>query len=132
MKKFSILASLLLFFIASEAYAQGGRGQGRQRQSPEEMAQNRADTFQEEFGLSDEQHGKVYDLLLKSQKETREKMAELRESGDREAMMAAFEEAQEEMEKELKTILSAKQWTAYEKWKEENPQNFRRRRGGGE
>ena len=119
-----------MLFIITDAYAQGGRGQGRQRQSPEEMAQNRADTFQEEFGLSDEQHGKVYDLLLKTQKETREKMAELRESGDRDAMMAAFEESQEEMEKELKTILSATQWTAYEKWKEKSPKLPQTKRRG--
>lgn len=119
----------MLFSITS-AFAQGGRqGQG-QRQSPEEMAKTRADLFQEQFGLSDEQHKSTYDLLLKNQKESREKMIALRESGDREGMRSAMEDLRAELEKEMKVIFNEQQWVLYEKWKEENPPQGRRRGGG--
>lgn len=131
MRRISLLLSFLIFIGVSSAIAQGG-GQARaQRQSPEEMAKTRADLFQEKFGLSDEQHKSLYELLLKNQQESREKMMALRESGDREAMQTAMEEARTELEKEMKLIFNENQWVLYEKWKEENPPMQRRRRGGG-
>lgn len=99
---------------------------------PEKVAKQRADMWQEEFGLSDEQHEKVQAVLVKNIEETQEKMQSLRGSGDRAAMQKGMEEVRESLEKELKTIFTETQWTAYEKWKKENPPMQRRRGGGGQ
>ncbi len=113
---------------------QAQRGQGRgQRPDPKERAQATADKWQEEFGLSDEQHTKVYDLLIATSEKQREKMQELRSSGtvDREAMREAFQELMASQEEELKKIFTETQWTAYEKWRKENPPQRRGRGGRG-
>ncbi len=127
MKRKLILLCLLLF--VGVMYAEAQRGQRGQRPDPKEQANNTADTWQEEFGLSDEQRTKVYDLLLETSEQRMEKMQELRASGDREGMRDAIMEIQEEMEEKLKKILTDTQWPLYEKWKKENPP--RGRRGGG-
>lgn len=136
---FVIILSLLSFTFIM---AQGGPPQGRggQRQSPEEMAKNRADTFQEQFGLSDEQRDKTEAALLVSAEDSMEKMTALREEmsqsgnreGAREKMTTIMDENREKLEKELKKIFTEQQYAAYEKWLEENPPQQRRRRGGGE
>ena len=129
----SIILSVLMVLAISSVMAQGGPPQGRgQRQSPEEMAKSRADMFQEEFGLSDEQRNKVYDLILTSSKETREKIMEMREAGaGREELREVMTENAKANEAALKKIFNDDQWKAYQKWREENPMNERRRRGGG-
>lgn len=131
MKKLSFFIMLLTIVTLGSAQAQGGRqGQG-QRQTPEEMAERTANLWQENFGLSDEQYKKVYDLLLKNQKDTRAKMEELRASGDREAMRSMMEEQRTAVETEVKKIFTEQQWAAFEQWKKDNPPQQRRRRGGG-
>ena len=52
------------------------------------------------------------------------------QSRDREGMRTAMEKSQEELDKKLKEIFSAEQWTKYEAWKKENTP-AQRRRGGG-
>ncbi len=128
MRKTFILFSLLML-VAFAAQAQRGGGQGqRQRLSPEEQATAQAERMQEEFGLSDEQYEKTYEVLLSSAEARREKMEEAMAARSREGMREAFQEIQEEMDKELKSIFSEAQWAKYEEWKENRPQ--RRRRGG--
>ncbi|KYG74629.1 hypothetical protein EV198_0887 [Roseivirga ehrenbergii] len=135
MRKRTLLIVAIFFAVAATAFAQrgGGQGQGGQRPDPKVQAKTTADTWQEKFGLSDEQRTKVYDLLIASSEKQTAKMTELRSSGtmDREAMTAAMTKMQEEQDIELKKIFSATQWTAYETWKKENPQPQGRRGGGG-
>ena len=127
MRKTFILFSMLML-VAFAAQAQRG-GQGlRQRMSPEDQATAQAERFQEEFGLSDEQYSKTYDVLLASAEIRREKMQEAIQNRSREGVREALEEIQEEMDKELKKIFTETQWTKYEEWKENRPQ--RGRRGG--
>ncbi|KYG73081.1 hypothetical protein AWN68_10345 [Roseivirga echinicomitans] len=135
MRKRTLLIVAIFFAVAATAFAQrGGRGQGGQRPDPKVQAKTTADTWQEKFGLSDEQRTKVYDLLIVSSEKQTAKMTELRASGtmDREAMTAAMAKMQEDQDKELKKIFSATQWTAYEVWKKENPPMQGRRGGGGQ
>ena len=121
---------LVIGLMAAQAQGGGQRGGQRgERMEPEAMAKQRADLWQEKFGLSDDQHKKTYEVLLASQKEMREKMASLMGSGDREGMRTTMEKSQEETDKKLKEIFSAEQWTKYEAWKKENPP-MQRRRGG--
>ena len=130
MRRLTLAFGLLLMVGLMTAEAQGRRG-GGQRPDPKEQANAMADTWQEEFGLSDEQRTKVYDWIIETGQQRRERMQELRGSGDREAMREAFQELQEEREEELKKILTEAQWPLYEKWKEDNPPQRRGRRGGG-
>jgi FlaG/FlaF family flagellin (archaellin) len=131
--KRTLLIVAIFFAVAATAFAQrGGGGQGRQAPDPKVQAKTTADTWQEKFGLSDEQRTKVYDLLVVSSEKQTAKMTELRGSGtvDRDAMTAAMAKMQEDQDKELKKIFSASQWTAYETWKKDNPP--RTGRGGGQ
>ena len=132
MRRLSIVLGLLLTLGLMTAEAQRqGRGQ---RPDPKERANATADTWQEEFGLSDEQRTKVYDWLIESGELRREKMQDLRASGglDRESIREALMELQEEREEELKKILNETQWAAYEQWKKDNPPARRGGRGGGQ
>jgi hypothetical protein len=133
----SLLLLVGFVMLTSLALAQQGQRQG-QRQSPEEMAKTRADLFQEEFGLSDEQRDKTEKILLTTAQDSREKMLALRESASqgssreamREEMQSIMKENRETLEKGLKEIFNEQQWLAYEKWKKENPPQQRRRGGG--
>jgi len=135
--KRSLLLMVGFMMLTSIAMAQQGRGQ---RQSPEELAKARANLFQEEFGLSDEQRDKTEEVLLNTAKVSREKMLALRESASqsgnresmREEMQSIMKESQEMLENGLKEIFNEQQWLAYEKWKKENPPQQRRRGGGKE
>ena len=120
------LVITVLFFIGTLT-VQAQRGE---RPDPKVQAKTKADTWQKEFDLSDEQRTKVYDLLIKSGEESTKKMQELRGSGDREAMMAAFKKSQDDTDKSLKKIFTEAQWPMYEKWKKDNPTPQRRGRGG--
>ncbi|MFY0594592.1 hypothetical protein [Roseivirga sp.] len=134
MRKTLLFMSMLLF-VGLAAHAQRGgqggqRGQRGERVSPEEAAKTLAENFQEQFGLSDEQYKKTYDVLLTTNKERTEKLQEMRESGERAGMREVITEFQEKSDKQLKEIFNETQWTAYEKWKAER-ESQRGGRGGG-
>jgi hypothetical protein len=112
----------ILFFIGTLT-VQAQRGE---RPDPKVQAKTTTDTWQKEFGLSDAQRTKVYDLLMKSAEDRTKKMTELRASGDREGMREAFTKLLAETDKGLKAIFTDAQWVMYEKWKKDNPP---RRRG---
>ena len=118
------LAITVLFFIGiSTAQAQRGN-----RPDAKTQAKNSADTWKKEFGLSVDQHKKVYDILVSSRENMRKKFQDLRDSGGgRDEMMSLFTKTQEETDKKLKTVFTKAQWPKYLQWKKDNPQ---RRRGG--
>lgn len=115
---------ITILFLIGTLTVQAQRGE---RPDPKVQAKTSADTWQKEFSLSDEQRTKVYDLLIKSSEDRTKKMAELRSSGDREGMMAAFTKMQVETDNGLKKIFTDAQWVMYEKWKKDNPQRRGRR-----
>jgi len=128
-KTFILFSMLMLVAFAAQAQRGGGQGQ-RQRLDPKEQATAQAERFQEEFGLTDEQYKKTYDVLLASAETRQEKMQEAMASGDRGSIRTTLEEAQKETDKKLKGIFSEAQWVKYEAWKADNA-NQRGRRGGG-
>jgi len=119
--------------VVSAVYlqAQGG-GQRGQRADPKEVAKKTTDTWQEEFGLSDDQHKKVYDILIKASEERNKTMAALRSGGqpDRTEIQKAFAELTAKTDESLKKVFTKTQWPMYEKWKKDNPPQQRGRRGG--
>ena len=123
------MAFMLLIGVV---YAQAQRGGGQRGETPDPkvQAKNQTDTWQEALGLSDDQHKKVYDLLIKSNEERTKKMAEMRASGGREGMQKAMTDSAAKLDSELKKVFTETQWPLYEKWKKDNPPQQRGRRGG--
>ena len=123
MKTKHLLIALLFFIGITTVQAQRGN-----RPDPKVQAQNSADTWKKEFGLSDDQHKKVYDFLIVASEKRTKKMQEMRSSGDRSGMRAAFTKMQEETDKGLKLIFTKSQWPKYLQWKKDNPPRRRGRR----
>jgi biopolymer transport protein ExbD len=123
MKKigFLLIALLMGTFV--------GTAQNWQSATPEEMAKKQTADIKEKCGIDKDQEKKVYDLSLKSSKE----MAKMRDQmqgggGDRDAMREKMTKMRDEQNKEMKKILTADQYTKYEKYLEERRAA---RQGGG-
>ena len=123
MKKLGFLLIVMLM-VSVAGMAQGFGGQ---QMSPEDQAKRTTDQIKEAVGLNADQEKKVYNLNLEQSKQ-RAKMFEDMQSGggDMGSMREKMTAAREEMNKKMKEILTADQWTKYEKWQEQR----RSQRGG--
>jgi len=127
MKKIALLLSVLfVFVIAGKAQPQGGP---RGPMNPEDMAKRQTEKLKETLKLSADQEKKVYDINLKYAKKRSEMFKAGMQGGDRDAMREKMTQMQTEESKEMKTVLTADQYTAYEKYLEEQRQ--KRMQGGG-
>ncbi len=106
-----------------------GTAQNRQNSTPEEMAKSQTAQIKEKCGLDSAQEKKVYDLNLKSSKEMAKMRSESQGSGDRDAMREKMTKMRDEQNKEMKKILTAAQYTKYEKYQEERRAEMRQGRG---
>ncbi len=124
MKKFGILFIVMLA-VTTMSMAQGFGG--GQQMTPEERAKQQTAQIKEAVGLNADQEKKVYDLNIEQGKQ-RSKMFEDMQGGggDMSGMREKMTAMQEDMNKKMKAILTADQWTKYEKWQEER----RSQRGG--
>ena len=125
MKKLGILLIAMLA-VATMSMAQGFGG--GQQMSPEERAKQQTAQIKEAVGLNADQEKKVYDLNLEAGKQ----MAKMREDmqgggGDFQAMREKMTTMRAEQDKKMKEILTADQWTKYQKFQEERRSRF----GGG-
>lgn len=119
MKKlvFAALMSVLILTTAQAQQEQKQYGKRpakeiRQQPSAEEMAQRRTDRMVEKLALSDAQKEQIYQLNLKTIKESQEaraKMAQLMEQARQEAA-----KVREEFDSQIKNILSAEQLQKFE------------------
>lgn len=119
---------LVTFVLFTSVVANAQRGE---RPDPKVQAQTTVDTWEKAFELTADQKTKAYNHLIASGEARTKKMQELRNGGDREAMMQAFTKMQEESDKELKKILTEEQWPLYEKWKKDEAAKRGNRRGRG-
>lgn len=122
MKKIGFTALVLIFFSSF------GITQPR-NMNPEEIAKRQTTQLKEELNLNADQEKKVYEVNLESMK----KMSVLREkmrdgNGGFEGMREKMMEIREEQNKKIKEILTAEQWTKYEKYLEERRSQMRDRR----
>lgn len=106
-----------------------GTAQNWQSATPEEMAKKQTADIKEKCGLNKDQEKKVYDLSLKSGKEMAKMRSEMQGGGDRDAMRDKMTKMRDEQNKEMKKILTADQYTKYEKYLEER--RAARQQGGG-
>jgi len=98
--------------------ARSGMGRGMQR-SPEQMADARAKQLTTQLGLNADQTEKVRQLTLTQAQQMQEKRASMMASGDREAMRTEMQTAREQYDTQLKTILTADQYTKYAQMRED-------------
>ena len=127
MKKLGILFFMLVMAATSMAQGFGG-GMGGQQMSPEERAKQQTAQIKEAVGLNADQEKKVLDLQVEQGKKQSKMFEEMQGGGgDMEGMREKMTAMREETSKKLKEILTADQWTKYEKWQEERRSQF----GGG-
>lgn len=103
--------------------------QNWQSATPEEMAKSQTEQIKKACDLDKDQEKKVYDLSLKSGKEMAKMRSEMQGGGDRDAMREKMGKVRDEQNKEMKKILTADQYTKYEKYLEER--RAARQGGGG-
>ena len=124
MKKLGILFIIMLV-VSSVSMAQGFGGQ---QMDPEERAKQQTAQIKEAVGLNAEQEKKVLDLNIEQGKKQSKMFEEMQGGGgDMEGMREKMTAMREETNKKMKEILTAEQWTKYEKWQEERRSRF----GGG-
>ena len=128
MKKFGLFLMIILFATVVVSAQPGGR-QG----TPEDMAKRQTEQMGEYVKMPRDLQKKVYDLNLKYAK----KSAEMFQGGgnfrdmsdaDRQKMREKREAMNKEKDTEMKKILSADQFKAYEKYQEEARQRMMQRR----
>ena len=128
MKKASFYTGLLIlfFFSISSSFAQQGGGD-RRNMDPKEMAERQTNQMKESLELTAEQLPKVEVLNLKYA----EKFKAAREEAgdDRESMRSTMMGMMKEKDVEMKKILTADQWTKFDRERKERMQN--RGSGGG-
>lgn len=138
MKKI-IFASLsfLLLFGTSTLHAQGPDGEGRQGRrgqfrrniEPEKMAERQTERMTEQLDLSASQQEEVYALNLKYAEKQKAILAQ-REDMDRMAMMNKVQMLTYKKDKELKKLLTKKQFKKYKKIRAKQMEERRQRFGG--
>lgn len=124
MKKLGLLLIVMLV-ISSVSMAQN-RG-GMRNMNPEERAKQQTAQLKEVLGLNKEQEKKVYDLNIESGKKMQKMREEMGGGGFSDDMRQKMTQMREDQNKEMKKILTAEQYTKYEKYLEER----RSRRGQG-
>lgn len=121
MKKMSVL--LMFLFLMSAM----GMAQPRDF-DPEDLAKRQTAQLKEELDLNEDQEKKVYDLNLESTKKMSKLREEMQSGGGFEGMREKMTEIREEQNKNMKEILTEKQWAKYEKYQEERRSRMRDRR----
>ncbi len=110
-----------------------GQPGGRRQFSPEDQAKRQTENIGEYVKFTEGQETKVYELNLKYAKLRQEmwrsgRPGEMTEAA-REDMRVKMETQQQEMNKELKSILTGDQFKKYEQYLEERMQRMRERGG---
>lgn len=123
MKKLGILFIAMLA-VTTMSMAQGFGG--GQQMSPEERAKQQTAQIKEAVGLNADQEKKVYDLNVEQGKQRSKMFENMQGGGDMQGMREKMTAMQDDMNKKMKAILTADQYTKYEKWLEDR----RSRRGG--
>jgi len=91
--------------------------QNWQNATPEEMAKKQTAEIKEACGLDKTQEQKVYDLSLESGKEMAKLRSEMQGGGGpSEAMRENMKKSRDKQNAEMKKILTADQFTKYEKY----------------
>ena len=128
MQKILALFASLAFISAAQAQT-APLNNGGNAPSPEQQAQNQAQRLAKELNLSADQQAKVQQLMAAQRQETQTAIQNA--AGDRRAMGQAMRAGRDKFEGQLKTVLSADQYTKYQQLMTERRAQMRERRQGG-
>lgn len=133
MKKQILLAAIAALFSITAVNAQGGGG-NFQRKTPEERLKPIHEKLDSAFKLDAVKMKAVDEIFLNSFKDQDKKMDELRAGGgqmDRDAMMAARKQMNDERDAKLKEVLTEEQLKIWKESIEPSTRPLRGNRGGG-
>lgn len=138
MKKMFFAAVALIFSVSlfAQGPQRGGERGPRPEFKPEEIATRLADEVKKDVNLTETQYKAVYSIYLTRAKAMKAEQEKRRQEGrpenvdpkkDREARFAEMKKQQEEMNNQLKQILTEKQ---YQKYEEAQKKKMEQRRQG--
>ncbi len=113
-----LIMLIAVMFSAANSYSQDN-GEKRQKKTPEERAQKRADKMKEKLSLTDDQHKQVYDIFLSQTNE----MRSLHESGkndqDKTARKEKMKSLRDSYNSQINSVLTSSQQQLWETHKKE-------------
>jgi len=142
MKRISFLVMAILMVVAmscnkgqqsnqQQQTSPGGMG-GSGNFDPAAFVDRQMEELNEGLDLTDDQEKQVREIITTGM-ETMQKAREgMQEGGDREAMREKMQQMREEQNEKIKAVLSAEQFTQYEKIQEERRERMRQGGGGGQ
>lgn len=120
--KFNLLSLILLLaallFSVSSSFSQQDNGEKKQRKTPEERAQKRADKMKEKLSLTEDQHKQVYDIMLSQANEMKAVWESTKNDQDKTSRKEKMKAIRESGKTQLNSVLSADQqklWEAHKK-----------------
>jgi hypothetical protein len=123
----TIVLAVLLTGLATVAFGQEKLDALMNQTTPEERAQFQTDYMKESLSLTSDQESKIYALNLKHAKE----MQVTYNASDRKIQkLKKMKSINEQKEQELKSILDADQYAAYERNKDDMKEKLRARNKG--
>ncbi len=122
--KFNLLSIILLLaailFSVSNVYSQQDNiGEKKQRKTPEERAQKRADILKEKLSLSDEQYKQVYDISLSQANEMKTVWESSKNDQDKTARKEKMKAIRDSGNTQINSVLNTNQQQLWETHKKE-------------
>ncbi len=114
----AVLLAALLFSVSS-TFSQQDNGEKKQRKTPEERAQKRADRMKEKLALTDDQHKQVYNIMLSQANEMKAVWESTKNDQDKTARKEKMKAIRESGKTQINSVLSADQQKLWETHKKE-------------
>jgi len=133
--KFNLLSLMLLLaallFSVSNTYSQQDNSEKKQRKTPEERAQKRADKMKEKLSLTDDQHKQVYDILLTQGNEMKSVWESSKNDQDKTARKEKMKAIRESGKTQINSVLNANQQQLWETHKKEKKEKHKGKKHKG-
>ena len=121
--KFNLLSLMILLaallFSVSSTFSQQDNGEKKQRKTPEERAQKRADKMKEKLSLTDDQHKQIYDIMLAQANEMKAVWESTKNDQDKTARKEKMKSIRESGKTQINSVLNADQQKLWETHKKE-------------
>lgn len=122
--KFNLLSLILLLaailFSVSNVYSQQDNiGEKKQKKTPEERAQKRADILKEKLSLTDDQYKQVYDISLSQANEMKAVWESSKNDQDKTARREKMKAIRDSGNTQINSVLNANQQHLWETHKKE-------------
>jgi len=133
--KFNLLSLMLLLaallFSVGNTYSQQDNSEKKQRKTPEERAQKRADKMKEKLSLTDDQHKQVYDIVLSQANEMKSVWESSKNDQDKTARKEKIKAIRESGKTQINSVLNANQQQLWETHKKEKKEKHKGKKHKG-